>query len=276
MGDYNRQNYGLNEGNPPYVCKKCGAVLNDGQKFCMQCGTEREEQKTNFCRRCGAQLIDGQEFCHQCGQKVELAVESNVISKINQYNSAIEKKQKKSMKVPIIVGVAVGLLLGLIFLITSLVSARNAEVAKEEYLEDMIEFASLSYDAVSNLEDIADTVQGYWYDCIFETYDYDIDAAIADALDDKDDEIVDAKDYDLELEKLYSKIKRVPDEISADDEDDIEEIKDGAKKMYETYCEYYILATEPYGSYNTYSEDNETISSRFVTDIEELCDLLDL
>lgn len=278
MEDIHGQSSDEKEVNSTAVCKKCGAVLYDGQKFCAQCGAQREE-KVNFCSKCGTQLIEGQEFCHKCGYKVGLAVEPEVISTVNQNNTVNEKKKKKkkkkSIKVPIVIGVVCGLTLGLMFPISGFVSDHKAEVAKEEYIHNAKEFASLSYDAGSNLEVIEDTIQSYWYECINNSYEQDVDAAISDALDIMEDELSLAEDYDLELEEMYSKIERVPHEISEDDEDDMEEIRDTIKEMYETYCKYYILATEPNDSYELYSEENDASSTKFFSDCYALCELLD-
>lgn len=51
-------------------CRKCGATLADGQKFCVHCGTPVEANKKFFCVKCGAELREGQAFCTKCGQRV--------------------------------------------------------------------------------------------------------------------------------------------------------------------------------------------------------------
>lgn len=90
------------------VCAKCGATLEEGQEFCPKCGTPKK--KKNVCAKCGAELQEGQEFCSKCGQKVGLAVDSNVASAIDQFNSGVAKANAKKKKTPIIIGVVLVIL----------------------------------------------------------------------------------------------------------------------------------------------------------------------
>ncbi len=49
----------------------CGAVLEDGQRYCTVCGQEQHSQAVGgFCIRCGMKLEPGQAFCTKCGTKV--------------------------------------------------------------------------------------------------------------------------------------------------------------------------------------------------------------
>ena len=60
------------------TCVKCGAVLEEGQKFCTVCGTKVGEEpaapvqhmQSLTCRSCGAALEQGQKFCTKCGTPV--------------------------------------------------------------------------------------------------------------------------------------------------------------------------------------------------------------
>ena len=60
------------------TCVKCGAVLEEGQKFCTVCGTKVGEEpaapvqhmQSLTCRSCGAALKEGQKFCTKCGTPV--------------------------------------------------------------------------------------------------------------------------------------------------------------------------------------------------------------
>lgn len=53
-------------------CRKCGAMLNEGARFCSQCGTEVKtpEPEVRYCEKCGAALKDVAVFCSQCGSPV--------------------------------------------------------------------------------------------------------------------------------------------------------------------------------------------------------------
>ena len=48
------------------VCHKCGASLDEGEKFCYQCGTEVIHHA--FCTQCGTKLREGAAFWSACGQ----------------------------------------------------------------------------------------------------------------------------------------------------------------------------------------------------------------
>ena len=60
------------------TCVKCGAVLEEGQKFCTVCGTKVGEEpaapvqhmQSLTCLSCGAALEEGQKFCTKCGTPV--------------------------------------------------------------------------------------------------------------------------------------------------------------------------------------------------------------
>lgn len=49
-------------------CNKCGTQINEGEKFCTQCGERVPEEKV--CPVCNNKLADGVVFCGNCGTKV--------------------------------------------------------------------------------------------------------------------------------------------------------------------------------------------------------------
>lgn len=261
---------------PMATCSKCGAELADGQEFCPKCGTPRGGVKKNVCGKCGAELQDGQEFCPKCGQKVGLAVDSNVSSAINQFNAGVDKKKKKAKVLPIILAIIAVIAIAAVVIGGKISGAKKAEAAKDEYLANAKTFKSKIYTAGSNLEDIADTIQKYWYENIWEDkHGSDIDEAILYAMIDKSDEIDKAEKYDSELATLYSKLKRVPDNISEEDKEEIKEICDAVKDLYNVYSEFYDLATDPSGNYNSYSDNNNDTTNEFIKYYKKLDNLLD-
>lgn len=54
-------------------CPNCHANINEGAKFCPECGTKIEvvKPKAKFCSECGAKVVDGMKFCSECGNKLE-------------------------------------------------------------------------------------------------------------------------------------------------------------------------------------------------------------
>ena len=58
-------------------CLKCGNELQDGQKFCMKCGTpvsvNPQPAAPAVCSKCGNPLKPGQKFCMKCGTPVTAA-----------------------------------------------------------------------------------------------------------------------------------------------------------------------------------------------------------
>ena len=271
------QHYEAQHTNPTDVCTNCGTPLGDGQAFCPKCGTPKAAApKKNVCGNCGAELEDGQAFCPKCGHKAGVAFDSNVNAAINQFNAGVEKKKKKSKALPIILAVVLVAAIAIGVFVSNTLSAKKAEEARDEYIENVEEFLSLSLTAGSNLEDIADTIQTYWYENIWEDkHGDDINDAILYALIDKSDEIDQAEEYDTKMKDLYSKIKKVPDGLAEEDVDDIEELCEAVKDLYNVYTDFYSLATDPSGNYNSYSDSNNDTTDEFLSCYRALENLLD-
>ena len=52
-------------------CKKCGKQLNDGAKFCIECGAKISVIVIPTCMNCGKHLEEVAKFCDECGTAVE-------------------------------------------------------------------------------------------------------------------------------------------------------------------------------------------------------------
>lgn len=271
------QHYEAQHTNPTDVCTNCGAPLGDGQAFCPKCGTSKAATpKKNVCEKCGNELQDGQEFCPKCGHKAGVAVDTTVNAAINQFNAGVEKKKKKSKVVPIVIAAVLAVAVAVGVFVSNTMGAKKAEEAKKEYIQNVEEFLALSLTAGSNLEDISDTVQRYWHEHIYDDkHGSSIDSAILYALVDKADEIEQAETYDGQMKDLYAKIKSVPNGLAEEDVDEIEELRDAAKALYNIYTDFYSLATDPSGSYNSYSEDNNDTTDEFLSCYRALENLLD-
>ncbi|MBO5924896.1 MAG: SPFH domain-containing protein [Clostridia bacterium] len=49
-------------------CAKCGAILPNNAKFCLECGEKVMQSNTIVCPECGKTVIKG-KFCPECGHK---------------------------------------------------------------------------------------------------------------------------------------------------------------------------------------------------------------
>ena len=53
-------------------CEKCGAEINENDKFCSNCGEEIKSNEVEiiFCEKCGAEINEDDKFCGKCGEEV--------------------------------------------------------------------------------------------------------------------------------------------------------------------------------------------------------------
>ncbi|MBQ2654603.1 MAG: zinc ribbon domain-containing protein [Methanobrevibacter sp.] len=58
-------------------CEKCGAEVNEEDRFCSNCGGEIKPIENNICRKCGAEVNEDDKFCSSCGEKVGSNESSN-------------------------------------------------------------------------------------------------------------------------------------------------------------------------------------------------------
>lgn len=56
-------------------CTECGAVIDDGERFCSECGAPVKMDSKRICPSCGAEVPDGEKFCSECGAPVPSAAQ---------------------------------------------------------------------------------------------------------------------------------------------------------------------------------------------------------
>lgn len=229
-----------------------------------------------LCSKCGAELPPGLDCCPRCGQQAQGGAGGAAFSAIDQYNASVTAEKKKSKAVPIVVALALVACIIVGFFVIQDMNAKKAAEARMEYLEDAQMFMELTLDAGVVLEDVADTVQTYWYENIwYDMHGSDINDAIYYALIEMSDEIEEAEGYDSRIDSLYAGLKNLPDEIADEDRYELEQIRDAIRELYDVYEEYYTLATDPSGSYNSYSEANGDLTDEFLECYETLYELLE-
>jgi len=59
-------NCGQNVAPQKATCVKCNSEINPGVKFCPECGASQDIS----CSKCGAKLTPGAKFCPECGNKI--------------------------------------------------------------------------------------------------------------------------------------------------------------------------------------------------------------
>ena len=93
------------------ICQSCGSEVEDGAKFCKNCGSEVivEEENTNvsetkFCANCGFEMPQNTKFCPQCGTPT-----GGVPQVANNTNNAIVNSDKSPGLAAILSFLIVGL-----------------------------------------------------------------------------------------------------------------------------------------------------------------------
>ena len=287
MDNQVNQSFGVATQQAEIKCSNCGATLAPGQAFCASCGTPAPAPAptpiavptANTCSNCGSELPMDAEFCSNCGHR-KATVTPEINPAIAQYNSTVAapKNNKKKIIISVVAGVLAVLAIIIGVLVNNSIQEQKRQeaiaAARAEYIENAEEFCSLSLTAGSNLEDIADTVQQYWYDAIWKDYySGDIDIAIARALSAKSSAISTASTYDSQMKSLYNQLRYIPEGL----EDDyvIKELNQAIKNLYNVYTDYYDFATDPSGSYNSFSASNGDKTDDYVAAYKALSNLVD-
>jgi len=283
------QHYEEQHTNPTDVCVKCGAPLGDGQEFCPKCGTPKGGEKKAICSKCGAELQEGQEFCPKCGQKADLSLDAGVNTAISQFNNNLtketEKKKKKKKALPIILAVVLIIAaVGGIFAYKT-IENKKAEEAAAKLAADVEEYessASAFYVAVaasgSNMETIGNAIQSAWrkyinssYGTYYNgTYIYSVDSAVQAAQSEQSSKISSVRSADSTIASLYKTLLTVPDTSNQE----LQEIKDAAKDVYEAYQDMYDCVISPSGNYSSWTSEFGSTDSALAKELNNLSNLV--
>ena len=94
-------------------CKKCGAEVPPGARFCGACGALQDRR----CIRCGEPLSPDARFCKKCGaaQDGSLPATANVVA---MAPPSAEDLRRKSLNTVSIIWLTLGMIIGVIFMVT--------------------------------------------------------------------------------------------------------------------------------------------------------------
>lgn len=269
------QHYEEQGTNPSAVCSNCGTPLGDGQDFCHKCGTRKEQQTKNICSNCGAELADGQEFCGKCGTKVGVKINIETNAAINQFNANVQKKKKKSKVLPIVLAIVFAIVAIGGYFTYAIIQEKNLAEAVEQYKEDANTFYIKVLTSGTTMEDIGNEIQTSWRAYVNSSrYNgsryYSVDSAIEAARTYKYSDISTVRTSNSTIETLYKDLLVIPDK----DDQELLEIKEAVKEVYDAYKDMYDCVITPSGNYNSWTSEFSSVDSELADTIGDLGDLV--
>lgn len=207
---------------------------------------DEEQFSERICKKCGSKIVDGEYFCKVCGKKIRT------------------KENESKFKRNIIISIVIVISILVIGFGAVKVHKENLEKARNEYLSNANQFYVNAVLYAEESEEIMDITLKYWRENIFDNkHGADINEAILNAYIENIDKFSKCKENGENLANEYNKLKTLP----KGQEDDIElrEIQKAAKKLYTSFKVFNESATNPDGSYESYSEDR----NKFISDFNE-------
>lgn len=78
------------------TCQSCGSEVDEGAKFCKNCGSEViieeeniDDSETKFCANCGFEMPKSTKFCPECGTATD-----SVPQVVNNANNSVVNSDK--------------------------------------------------------------------------------------------------------------------------------------------------------------------------------------
>lgn len=268
------------EGPDPHamaVCSGCGATLQEGQAFCVRCGTPRSEVRKILCSQCGTELQPDQVFCHRCGQKAGLALDQAAATAIHQINANIEKGKKKHTG--LLIGLAVAIVaLGILgFIVNDKVQETKAAEAEAAYIADAQTFSAEVDYAYYEMLIIGLEIEMNWYTYIYDNGNYawdqkfiSVDDAVDSAQQSQSDYVESVEIRQYSIDDLYTSLRNPPERT----DEDLGEIKTAVRELYDAYAEMYDCVIYVSGNYNQYTSDFRDTDDNVSEKLRALSNLL--
>ncbi len=261
-------------------CPECGQEISDKAKKCIHCGKvliEENSIKQKICKECGKVISEEDTVCPNCGCPVESIEQSQ---KVEVTGVKVSKKSKKMLA---IIGV-VALVICFIAVGISIVMKRNEEQKKIDeyntYVDNVNSACDNMLSSATSSESICNLTKSVWYNAIYKKSDKttdkytkkastsyrgtqyysfvdDFNEALENLFSDSDiskkiDSIESSQDS---VNELMKKLQNPPEELK--------DCHDAIFELNDVYNGLVSLATEPSGSYSSYSSDVTSKISEF-------------
>ena len=260
------------------TCPNCGEQISDKAKKCVYCGAVLIPEEKKYCPDCGAELEEGMESCPKCGCPIEKDVASEATpQQVEVTGVKVSKKSKKLIVIGMIAVIAVAISVVVSVQVhkknVAAKAAAEAQKQSEEYGSNLSLAAYSMLSGASDAEKCGNLIKQVWYNAIYKKSDSEtdkytkekgyyvssFDVALQNLLSDNDfsSQLADIDDNKDTVNSLMKKLKNPPE--------DYKDAYDSLSKLYNAYISLTNLATDPTGSFQTYSQnfnaaDSETLN----------------
>ena len=227
-------------------CKFCGAEVEEGAKFCPNCGKNLEEaSEKKKCPQCGAELEKDAKFCLKCGCSLE--------------KKAAPKGNKK-----LIIGIIV---LAVVVCVGAGIAAEEARKEliktyeqKAIELNDAINGTKNNFNLLSTMYDTStDLNTGLLGPDFFTEYVQGLCAS----------EITTEKERKRDIDKIYTELQDIGCE-----EEEVQELKAAIEDYYFAYCDRYDFLVEGNFSVANFKSKEENSAKNFSSKSSEVQSIL--
>lgn len=249
-------------------CPGCGKMISEKATKCVSCGyvlKDDNEVKERHCKECGMVLSDDVVTCPNCGCPVNDKEEQ-----LHTDGTSVRASKKKSK----IIGI-VAVVLCVIGIGISVFTINNKKKMAEEYnsyIDNVNSACDKMLSSASSSESVCNLTKSVWYNAIYKK-----DDNITNKYTKKASSSYNCKqyysfvnDFNEALENLFSdsdvkkKISSIQNSQSSVNDlmkklqnpsNELKDCHDAVFELNETYNSLVSLATDPSGSYSTYSSD---------------------